>query len=117
MFELVSPGKSGSFLFFTSDMQFLVKTISTEEKENFKAVEYFHHMNQNRNSLLNRIVMFASLTRKDVDVPSRASGSFGEYAKKLLVDGFGDSNVIHLVVLENIVPPQRSPKELYDLKV
>jgi 1-phosphatidylinositol-4-phosphate 5-kinase len=113
MFELVSPGKSGSFLFFTSDMSFLVKTISNEEKENFVPANYFHHMNQNRDSLLNRIVLFASLTRLQHSVVQSPS-SFGDYAKKIFLDG---NDTIHFVVLENIIPPHRNPIELYDLKV
>jgi 1-phosphatidylinositol-4-phosphate 5-kinase len=117
MFELASPGKSGSFLFFTSDMQFLVKTVSGEEKEAFQCPDYYHHMSQHRDSLLNRIVLCASLTRL---VPA-AQLALSDYAKRLLmgeavIGGDNNQSTLHFVVLENIIPPHRSPVELYDLK-
>ena len=117
MFELASPGKSGSFLFFTSDMQFLVKTVSSEEREAFQCVDYYYHMSQNRDSLLNRVVLFASLTRL---VPA-AQLALTDYAKRLLsgeavLGGDGNQMTVHFVVLENIIPPHRTPSELYDLK-
>ena len=115
MFELLSPGKSGSFLFFTSDMQFLIKTISSEEKDAFRPSDYYHHMAQNRDSLLNRVVMFASLTME-------RTGPLGmaDIAKKVMegesVLSPGTTFTVHFVVLENIIPPHRQPVELYDLK-
>ncbi len=117
MFELASPGKSGSFLFFTSDMQFLVKTVSGEERDAFQCPDYYHHMSQRRDSLLNRIVLFASITRY---VPAPPASGLTEYAKRLWggdgVAGGATQTTVHFVVLENIVPPHRAPTELYDLK-
>ncbi len=92
-------------------MNFLVKTISNEEKEAFHPANYFHHMNQCRDSLINRVVLFASLTRHDMQL----NLSLTDYARKLLDNT--DPNVVHFVVLENIIPPHRNPTELYDLKV
>lgn len=150
MFELQSPGKSGSFMFFTSDMSFLVKTISHEEQGAFNPVDYYHHLMQQKHSLLNRIVAFGTLSRKNLSSSNSNNNDFGappppyasvtktfEDARASVTSFIGSSlpasvsssvstssssssssssQSVHFVVLENVIPPHRIPKELYDLK-
>ena len=53
-----ASGASGSFFFFSADKRFIVKTMTTGEKEFFVtkvARPYFAHLKKNRSSLLARI--------------------------------------------------------------
>lgn len=43
MASAVSPGKSGSNFFFTSDQKYIIKTISDEEFQCFKDSIYSYH--------------------------------------------------------------------------
>lgn len=66
--ELLSEGKSGSFFYFSSDLRFLVKTISVNEKRTFCRMlkNYANHMLDNKNTLLTRICGFYKLTIGDI---------------------------------------------------
>lgn len=56
---MVGPdgGKSGEFFFFTYDNKWILKTLSETELNAFRErfPEYIHHMEMNRDSLINKI--------------------------------------------------------------
>jgi 1-phosphatidylinositol-4-phosphate 5-kinase len=91
--ELGSPGKSGSFFYFSRDYRFIIKTIHHSE-HNFllKTLKlYYEHVKHNPHTLLSR---FYGLHR--VKLPR---------GKK-----------IHFVIMNNLFPPHRDIHETYDLK-
>jgi len=55
--ELVSEGKSGSFFYFSSDLKFLVKTITMTEMKTFSKIlkDYYAYLEGNPNTLLTSI--------------------------------------------------------------
>ncbi|KAF4981896.1 hypothetical protein FZEAL_2365 [Fusarium zealandicum] len=91
--ELGSPGKSGSFFYFSRDYKYIIKTIHhAEHKFLRKALkEYYEHIKDNPNTLLSQ---FYGLHR--VKMP---------YGKK-----------IHFVVMNNLFPPHRDIHTTFDLK-
>lgn len=90
--ELLSPGKSGSFFYFSKDLRFIIKTIhNTEHKFLLKILkEYYTHVKQNPHTLISR---FYGLHR--VKLP---------HGRK-----------IHFVVMNNIFPADKV-YEKFDLK-
>ena len=91
--ELGSPGKSGSFFYFSHDYRFIIKTIRHGEHKLFLKIlqPYYEHVQANPQTLLSQ---FYGLHR--VKLPGR---------KK-----------IHFVIMNNLFPPHRDVHELYDLK-
>ncbi|GJN71224.1 phosphatidylinositol-4-phosphate 5-kinase its3 [Purpureocillium lilacinum] len=91
--ELGSPGKSGSFFYFSRDYKYIIKTIHHAEHKFLRKVlrEYYDHVQQNPNTLLSQ---FYGLHR--VKMP---------YGKK-----------IHFVVMNNLFPPHRDIHTTFDLK-
>lgn len=91
--ELGSPGKSGSFFYFSRDYRFIIKTLHHGEHKFLRRVlkQYHAHLKANPHSLLSR---FYGLHR--VKMP---------HGKK-----------IHFVVMNNLFPPHRDIHETYDLK-
>ncbi|RPB21448.1 SAICAR synthase-like protein [Terfezia boudieri ATCC MYA-4762] len=91
--ELGSPGKSGSFFYFSRDYKYIIKTIRHGEhlflRRNLK--EYYQHVTENPNTLVSQ---FYGLHR--VKTP------------------FGRK--IHFVVMNNLFPPHRDIHQTYDLK-
>lgn len=87
-----SPGKSGSQLFFTDDLQFILKSLTPEEFEAFHSMlfSYYQHMVSSPNSLI--IKIFALYTLR---TPQRD---------------------LHFMVMENIAPPRAPIHVKYDLK-
>ncbi|KAH3765001.1 phosphatidylinositol-4-phosphate 5-kinase [Pelomyxa schiedti] len=83
LYELRSPGKSGSFFYGTTDMRFILKTINEEEQHTLTAGlhDYFCHLNSNPNSLLVRFYGLFSIHH--------------------------DNLVMRFIVMENIFPPQK----------
>eukprot|EP00026_Physarum_polycephalum_P001812 Phypoly_transcript_01815.p1 GENE.Phypoly_transcript_01815~~Phypoly_transcript_01815.p1 ORF type:complete len:964 (+),score=177.55 Phypoly_transcript_01815:205-3096(+) len=55
--ELPTPGKSGSFFYYSNDRKFMLKTISATEFDNLRQMmpNYFLHILQNPNTLLTRL--------------------------------------------------------------
>ncbi|KLO19345.1 SAICAR synthase-like protein [Schizopora paradoxa] len=90
--ELLSPGKSGSFFYFSKDLRFIIKTIHhTEHKFLLRILkEYYTHVKQNPHTLISR---FYGLHR--VKLP---------HGRK-----------IHFVVMNNIFPADKV-YEKFDLK-
>jgi 1-phosphatidylinositol-4-phosphate 5-kinase len=91
--ELGSPGKSGSFFYFSRDYKYIIKTIHHAEHKCLRKIlrDYYKHVQDNPNTLLSQ---FYGLHR--VKVP---------YGRK-----------IHFVVMNNLFPPHRDIHRTFDLK-
>ena len=91
--ELGSPGKSGSFFYFSRDYKYIIKTIHHAEHKLLRKIlrDYFAHIEQNPNTLISQ---FYGLHR--VKIP---------YGRK-----------IHFVVMNNLFPPHRDIHRTFDLK-
>ncbi|RYP73997.1 hypothetical protein DL771_003308 [Monosporascus sp. 5C6A] len=91
--ELGSPGKSGSFFYFSRDYKYIIKTIHHGEHRFLRKIlkQYYNHVTENPNTLLSQ---FYGLHR--VKMP---------YGKK-----------IHFVVMNNLFPPHRDIHTTFDLK-
>ncbi|KAF5379041.1 hypothetical protein D9615_006035 [Tricholomella constricta] len=91
--ELGSPGKSGSFFYFSRDYRFIIKTIHHAEHAFLLRIlpQYYAHVQANPHTLLSR---FYGLHR--VKLPR--------------------GRKIHFVIMNNIFPPHRDIHETYDLK-
>lgn len=91
--ELGSPGKSGSFFYFSRDYKYIIKTIHHGEHKFLRRIlkEYYNHVQDNPNTLLSQ---FYGLHR--VKIP---------YGRK-----------IHFVVMNNLFPPHRDIHRTFDLK-
>jgi len=91
--ELGSPGKSGSFFYFSRDYKYIIKTIHHAEHKLLRRIlrDYYAHVQENPNTLISQ---FYGLHR--VKVP---------YGRK-----------IHFVVMNNLFPPHRDIHETFDLK-
>ncbi|KGG52556.1 hypothetical protein DI09_15p230 [Mitosporidium daphniae] len=93
--ELGSPGRSGSFFYYSHDYRFLIKTIGKVEHSSLLSLlpDYCAHVKRFPNTLLTR---FLGL--------HRISG---------LRPG---SPPIYFVVMGNVFPPSKDIHEIYDLK-
>ncbi|KAG8926446.1 Phosphatidylinositol-4-phosphate 5-kinase [Tulasnella sp. 418] len=91
--ELGSPGKSGSFFYFSRDYRFIIKTIHYSEHKFLRRIlkDYHNHVKTNPHTLISR---FYGLHR--VKLP---------HGRK-----------IHFVIMNNLFPPHRDIHETYDLK-
>jgi 1-phosphatidylinositol-4-phosphate 5-kinase len=91
--ELGSPGKSGSFFYFSRDYKYIIKTIHHSEHKFLRKIlkDYYNHVIENTNTLLSQ---FYGLHR--VKMP---------YGRK-----------IHFVVMNNLFPPHRDIHRTFDLK-
>ncbi|KAF8493473.1 SAICAR synthase-like protein [Russula emetica] len=91
--ELGSPGKSGSFFYFSRDYRFIIKTIRHAEHNFLRSIlkRYHAHVRENPHTLLSR---FYGLHR--VKLP---------HGRK-----------IHFVIMNNLFPAHKDIHESYDLK-
>ncbi|KAI9508584.1 SAICAR synthase-like protein [Russula earlei] len=91
--ELGSPGKSGSFFYFSRDYRFIIKTIRHSEHKFLRSIlkRYYAHIHANPHTLLSR---FYGLHR--VKLPR--------------------GNKIHFVIMNNLFPAHKDIHESYDLK-
>lgn len=91
--ELGSPGKSGSFFYFSRDYKYIIKTIHHAEHKLLRKIlrEYYAHIEKYPNTLISQ---FYGLHR--VKIP---------YGRK-----------IHFVVMNNLFPPHRDIHQTFDLK-
>ncbi|EJD40168.1 SAICAR synthase-like protein [Auricularia subglabra TFB-10046 SS5] len=91
--ELGSPGKSGSFFYFSRDYRFIIKTIHHSEHKYLLSIlkDYHAHVRDNPHTLISR---FYGLHR--VKLPR--------------------GRKIHFVIMNNLFPPHRDIHETYDLK-
>ncbi|EPY51457.1 1-phosphatidylinositol-4-phosphate 5-kinase Its3 [Schizosaccharomyces cryophilus OY26] len=91
--ELDSPGKSGSFFYFSRDYRFIIKTIHRSEHKFLREIlyDYYEHVKNNPNTLISQF--------------------YGLHRVKL---PFGRK--IHFVVMNNLFPPHRDIHQTFDLK-
>lgn len=91
--ELGSPGKSGSFFYFSRDYKYIIKTIHHGEHKLLRKIlrDYYQHVQDNPNTLISQ---FYGLHR--VKIP---------YGRK-----------IHFVIMNNLFPPHRDIHQTFDLK-
>ncbi|KAF8921309.1 SAICAR synthase-like protein [Mucidula mucida] len=91
--ELGSPGKSGSFFYFSRDYRFIIKTIRHSEHQFLLGIlkQYYNHVKENPHTLLSR---FYGLHR--VKLPR--------------------GRKIHFVIMNNLFPPHKDIHETFDLK-
>jgi len=91
--ELGSPGKSGSFFYFSRDYKYIIKTIHHAEAKFLRKIlrEYYNHARDNPDTLLSQF--------------------YGLHRVKL---PFGRK--IHFVIMNNLFPPHRDIHKTFDLK-
>ncbi|KAI9319917.1 hypothetical protein BX666DRAFT_2018084 [Dichotomocladium elegans] len=91
--EMGSPGKSGSFFYYSRDYRYIIKTIHHSEHKCLRRIlpDYFQHVKENPNTLLCRY--------------------YGLHRVKLPRD-----RKIYFVVMGNVFPPHNDIHEMYDLK-
>ncbi|GAM43719.1 1-phosphatidylinositol-4-phosphate 5-kinase [Talaromyces pinophilus] len=91
--ELGSPGKSGSFFYFSRDYKYIIKTIHHSEHKLLRKIlpDYYKHIESNPNTLISQ---FYGLHRVKM-----------AYGRK-----------IHFVVMNNLFPPHRDIHQTFDLK-
>lgn len=92
--ELGSPGKSGSFFYYSRDFRFIIKTIHHSEHKQLRRIlkDYYHHVKSNPNTLISQ---FYGLHRLKVR---------------------GSIKKVHFIVMNNLFPPHRDIHTKYDLK-
>ncbi|GAA5813465.1 hypothetical protein MFLAVUS_006943 [Mucor flavus] len=91
--EIGSPGKSGSFFYYSRDYRFIIKTIHHSEHKFMRKIlkEYYEHVSNNPNTLLCR---FYGLHR--IKLPR--------------------GRKIHFVIMGNVLPSNKDIHETFDLK-
>lgn len=91
--ELGSPGKSGSFFYFSRDYRFIIKTIHHSEHKMLRRIlkDYYNHVKKYPNTLISQF--------------------YGLHRVKL---PFGRK--IHFIVMNNLFPAHRDIHRTYDLK-
>lgn len=91
--ELGSPGKSGSFFYFSRDYRFIIKTIRHNEHKFLRRIlkDYHMHIKENPHTLISRL--------------------YGLHRVKL-----PGGKKIHFVIMNNLFPPHKDIHETYDLK-
>ncbi|KAJ1548679.1 Phosphatidylinositol-4-phosphate 5-kinase, partial [Cladochytrium tenue] len=91
--ELGSPGKSGSFFYYSQDYRFIIKTIHKSEHIFVRKIlkNYYEHVKANPETLLTRV--------------------FGLHRVKL-----PGNKKIHFVVMGNVFPANKDVHVTYDLK-
>lgn len=92
--ELGSPGKSGSFFYYSRDFRFIIKTIHHSEHKQLRRIlkDYYQHVKDNPNTLISQ---FYGLHRLKVQ---------------------GGMKKVHFIVMNNLFPPHRDIHLKYDLK-
>lgn len=92
--ELGSPGKSGSFFYYSRDFRFIIKTIHHSEHKQLRRIlkDYHAHVKANPNTLISQF--------------------YGLHRLKL----HGGMKKVHFIVMNNLFPPHRDVHLKYDLK-
>jgi len=98
--ELNSPGKSGSFFYYSRDYKYIIKTIHHSEHIHLRKhlKEYYDHIKKNPNTL---ICQFYGLHRVKMPI------SFQNKIKH---------RKIYFIVMNNLFPPHLDIHRTYDLK-
>lgn len=91
-----STGKSGSSFYYSNDQKFIIKTVHHSEHLHLRRIlkQYYYHVKKNPNTLL---CQFYGLHRLKVPTPT-------------------GSEKIHILVMNNIFPPNKKMHKKYDLK-
>ncbi|CCD25162.1 uncharacterized protein NDAI_0E03450 [Naumovozyma dairenensis CBS 421] len=95
--EFNSPGKSGSFFYFSRDYKYIIKTIHHDEHIHLRntLLRYYNHLKSNPNTL---ICQFYGLYR--IKFPKR----------------FFRKRKIYFLVMNNVFPPDLAMNVTFDLK-
>ncbi|AMD21661.1 HFL195Cp [Eremothecium sinecaudum] len=98
--ELNSPGKSGSFFYFSRDYKYIIKTIHHSEHKHLRRVlqDYYHHVKSNPDTL---VCQFYGLHRVKMPI------SFKNKVK---------NRRIYFIVMNNLFPPHLEMHTTFDLK-
>ncbi|AAS54395.1 AGL096Wp [Eremothecium gossypii ATCC 10895] len=98
--ELNSPGKSGSFFYFSRDYKYIIKTIHHSEHKHLRHVlhDYYEHVKANPDTL---ICQFYGLHRVKMPI------SFKNKVK---------NRRIYFIVMNNLFPPHLEMHTTFDLK-
>ncbi|PNS16143.1 hypothetical protein CAC42_4544 [Sphaceloma murrayae] len=91
--ELGSPGKSGSFFYFSRDYKYIIKTIHHHEAKFLRKIlpQYYEHVKENPDTLLSQF-----------------------YGLHRVKTAKGDK--FHFVIMNNLFPPHKDIHRTYDLK-
>lgn len=95
--ELGSPGKSGSFFYYSRDFRYIIKTIHHSEHKQLRKIlkDYYNHVKSNPNTLVSQI--------------------YGLHRVKMpLLNGV--KRKVHFIVMNNLFPPHRDIHLRFDLK-
>lgn len=95
--ELTSPGKSGSFFYYSRDFRYIIKTVHHSEHRQLRKIlkNYYTHIKNNPNTLVSQI--------------------YGLHRVKMPL-GNGGKRKVHFIVMNNLFPPHRDIHTKYDLK-
>lgn len=95
--ELNSPGKSGSFFYFSRDYRFIIKTIHPAEHKQLRKIlkDYHNHVKNNPNTLISQF--------------------YGLHRVKMPIS-YGKKRKIYFIVMNNLFPPHKDIHSTYDLK-
>lgn len=91
-----SSGKSGSCFYYSNDQKFIIKTVHHSEHLHLRKIlkQYYYYVKKNPNTF---ICQFYGLHRLKVPTPT-------------------GSEKIHILVMNNIFPPNKKMHRTYDLK-
>ncbi|OUM54822.1 hypothetical protein BVG19_g4255 [[Candida] boidinii] len=92
-----SPGKSGSFFYYSKDYRYIIKTIHHAEHKQLRRVikEYYQYVEDNPDTFISQF--------------------YGLHRLKLYGKG-GRIQKVHFIVMNNIFPPHKELHEKFDLK-
>lgn len=98
--EMNSPGKSGSFFYYSRDYKFIIKTIHRSEHITLRRIlkNYHDHVKLNPNTLVSQFYGLHRLKMPLGKVP------------------LGTSRKIYFIVMNNLFPPNYKIDRTYDLK-
>ncbi|KAJ3339364.1 Phosphatidylinositol-4-phosphate 5-kinase [Entophlyctis luteolus] len=107
--ELGSPGKSGSFFYFSQDYRFIIKTISKAEHVFCRRIlRSYYEVSRVRKSVLQSHVLRKHVKANPDTLLSRILG-----LHRVKQPG---NRKIHFVVMGNVFPASKDMHETYDLK-
>lgn len=95
--ELNSPGKSGSFFYFSRDYRFIIKTIHRSEHVKLRHIlkDYHTHIKNNPNTMISQF--------------------YGLHRVKMPLY-YGKGRKIYFIIMNNLFPPHRDIHKTFDLK-
>lgn len=98
--ELNSPGKSGSFFYFSRDYKYIIKTIHHSEHKHLRKIlkRYYEHVKQNPDTLISQ---FYGLHRIKMPYSFRSKIKYRK---------------IYFLVMNNLFPPHLQIHKTFDLK-